>query len=366
MQTYASIAELVASKSILITCGSGGVGKTSISAALAMAAARDSGRKVLVMTIDPARRLADVIGLTNSVDTPVRLEVEGHLEALSLDAKKAWDELVHAHASDSATAERILNNPLYERITGSFVQSHDYIAMEKLYALHSANAWDLIIVDTPPVSQAVDFLDAPARMASFFDSRLLKFLVAPNRSSLLNITSRAFMQMANKLLGRQFLNDISELFTMLETMRPGFIERANRAQELLAADATSFMAVTSPEPAPIRSANGLIDELARRRLHLGAVVVNRVLPPALVGPEVEVAIEELGSSGIAGISPEELRRVAAAMSNNHARFAQLADLERSQIASLATTDAVVATAPLFDSDLANLDGLARLGESIWR
>ncbi len=193
MPSTGSLEQLLAAKEIVIHCGSGGVGKTTTAAAAAAMAATHLGGKVLVLTVDPARRLANALGLETfgNVETQVSLdafsaagvEPRGELWAAMLDTKQSWDDLVARHAPDAATRDAILANPLYQNITGRFVQSHDYIAMERLYEIHKSGRYDLIIVDTPPTRNAIDFLEAPERMADFFSSRLLRMLTAPGRSA---------------------------------------------------------------------------------------------------------------------------------------------------------------------------------------
>ncbi len=206
-----SLDGLLAAKEIVIACGPGGVGKTTTAAAAAAMAACDHGGRVLVVTVDPARRLADALGLEGIGNTERRIpqsafeeagvSPRGELLAAMLDTKESWDQLVRLHAPDARTREAILANPLYRNISGRFVQSHDYIAMERLFEIHSAGDYDLIVVDTPPTRNALDFLDAPQRMADFFSSRLLRWLIAPYRSRVVNVASRPFYQMADRILG---------------------------------------------------------------------------------------------------------------------------------------------------------------------
>ena len=225
---------------VVVFCGSGGVGKTSVAAASAVAAATRIGGKVLVLTIDPARRLADALGLEafGNIERRVDLrsytdeEPRGELYAAMLDTKRSWDELVLRHAPDEATAYRILDNRLYHNVTARFVQSHDYIAMERLFDLHASGVYDLIVIDTPPTRNAIDFLEAPARMSEFFGGRLLRWLTMPYRISgargarMINVASRPFYQVADRILGSQFLQDIAEFFLNFQSMYAGFVERA--------------------------------------------------------------------------------------------------------------------------------------------
>ncbi|MGH9099400.1 MAG: ArsA family ATPase, partial [Acidimicrobiales bacterium] len=258
---------LVASKEIVIACGPGGVGKTTTAAAMAAMAAHHHGGRVLVLTIDPARRLADALGLPSGGgghgdhdghglgNAERRIPAEtfraatgtsprGELWAATLDAKESWDELVRRHAPDVATREKILANPLYRNVSGRFVQSHDYIAMERLYDLHTQGRYDLIVVDTAPTRHAIDFLDAPARMADFFSSRLLRWLTASYRSRVVNFASRPFSQVADRILGTQFLGDVAEFFILFQSMYPGFVERAQAVTRLVSDRRTTFVVVS--------------------------------------------------------------------------------------------------------------------------
>ncbi|HEY3238164.1 MAG TPA: ArsA-related P-loop ATPase, partial [Acidimicrobiia bacterium] len=219
---------LLAAKEIAIFCGPGGVGKTSVAAAAAAGAAARLGGKVLVVTVDPARRLADALGVAGlgnwerEVDADrlvaAGLQPRGRLWAAMLDTKQSWDDLVLRHAPDEETAYRILENRLYDNITARFVQSHDYIAMERLHEIHRSGVYDLIVVDTPPSRNAIDFIEAPRRMAEFFGSPLLKWLTMPYRlggrrgARMVTLASRPFYRVADRILGSQFLEDIAEFF----------------------------------------------------------------------------------------------------------------------------------------------------------
>ena len=293
--------QLLAAKEIAVFCGSGGVGKTSVAAASALGAVSRLGGKVLVLTIDPARRLATALGLDGVGNLARRVppellkaagvEPRGELYAAMLDTKQSWDELVMRHAPDEETAYRILENRLYHNLTARFVQSHDYIAMERLYELHQSGEYDLIIIDTPPTRNAADFLEAPKRMADFFGGRLLRWLTLPYRvggrrgSRVLNVASRPFYQIADRILGSQFLEDIAEFFLNFQSMYEGFSTRAKAVERLLHDRRTTFVVVTTLEAAPLHEAENFCDRLDAGRFHLGALVLNRTLPDSLLSAD---------------------------------------------------------------------------------
>ncbi|MGI9119871.1 MAG: ArsA family ATPase [Acidimicrobiales bacterium] len=386
--TRSTIEQLLAAKEIVVVCGSGGVGKTTTAAALANMAAADLGGKVLVLTVDPARRLADAMGLGSLGNTETRvsreafaeagLEPRGELWAAMLDTKQSWDDLVRRHAPDGATRDAILANPLYRNVTGKFVHSHDYIAMERLYELHSSGVYDLIVVDTPPTRHAIDFLEAPERMADFFSSRLLRWLLVPYRSRLVNVASRPFYQMADRALGSAFLKDIAEFFILFQSMYGGFVERAGAVERVLEDRRTTFVVVTTLEAAPAQEARRFIEVLADKRLHLGAVVLNRVLPAVLLEPDATEAARQLSSRPgevadlLATGDPKPawdlamLAQVLRELGESFLNFQVVAKREAEQRAELAVSAEVVATVPSLDTDIFDLAGLVRLGEQLRR
>jgi len=395
---HGSLEQLLAAKEIAISCGSGGVGKTTTAAAAATMAATHLGGKVLVLTVDPAKRLANALGLEafGNVETQVPpsafkeagIEPRGELWAAMLDTKQSWDDLVRRHAPDAKTREAILANPLYQNITGKFVQSHDYIAMERLYEIHTSGKYDLIVVDTPPTRNAIDFLEAPERMADFFSSRLLRWLTAPARSRVVNFASRPFYQVADRILGSQFLEDIAEFFILFQSMYEGFVERARAVERVLSERRTTFVVVSTLEAAPVQEAEFFMSELAKRRFHLGALVLNKVLPSYLLDQEATAAanrlsadadriaaelaatLEDGGSAGSAGkagtADPAQVRRVLDEVAESFRNYQVVAMREAEQRAELGAAPEVVATVPFFDSDIFDLGGLARMGEQIWR
>ena len=267
---------LLSSKEIVVTCGSGGVGKTTTAATAAAMVALHQDRRVLALTVDPAKRLATALGMNElgNVETLVDRRAwkqsganpRGEMWVAMLDTKASWDDLIRRHAPDAATRDAILVNPLYRNITSKFVHSHDYIAMERLHDLHTSGRYDLIVVDTPPTRNAIDFLDAPTRMADFFSSRLLRWLIAPYRSRIMTAASRPFYSVADRALGAQFLQDIAEFFILFQTMYDGFVARAKSVTRTLEDRRTSFVIVTTPEPEPVREAEFFRDAFEPARL----------------------------------------------------------------------------------------------------
>ncbi|MHB8220072.1 MAG: ArsA family ATPase [Acidimicrobiales bacterium] len=375
-----SLDGLLAAKEIVVACGPGGVGKTTTAAAVAAVAAWRHGGRVLVLTVDPARRLADALGLEGIGNAERRIPPEvftsagvtprGELWAAMLDTKQSWDDLVRRHAPDDETREKILDNALYQNISGRFVQSHDYIAMERLYELHSEGAYDLIVVDTPPTRNALDFLDAPERMADFFSSRLLRWLIVPYRSRLVNLATKPFYQVADRILGTQFLADISEFFILFQSMYDGFVERAGAVTRLLSDRRTTFMVVSTLEATPVREAEFFATELVARRLHLGAMVLNKVLPAYFRDPgagRVAHALAEQAAELTDGLptDPAQTTRVLKEVAESFLNFGVVARREAEQQAELGSAPEVLASVPFFESDIYDMAGLLRLGQQIW-
>ena len=270
---------------IIVCCGSGGVGKTTVAAAVGLRAA-ERGRHVVVLTVDPARRLAQSMGL-NSLDNtprPVRgadTTAGGSLHAMMLDMKRTFDEIVEAHA-DPDRAAQILANPFYQSLSSSFAGTQEYMAMEKLGQLRRADEWDLIVVDTPPSRSALDFLDAPQRLGRFLDGKMIRALTGSAK-----VGGRAYLKVLNtgfslitsvltKVLGAQVLRDVQTFVTALDTMFGGFRERADDTYRLLQTPGTAFLVVAAPEPDALREASYFVERLSRDRMPLAGLVVNRV------------------------------------------------------------------------------------------
>ena len=273
---------------IIVCCGSGGVGKTTTSAAIALRAA-ERGRKVVVLTIDPARRLAQSMGIEQLDNTPrpvpgVGATSGGSLDAMMLDMKRTFDEVVLSQASPEK-ARQILQNPFYIALSSSFAGTQEYMAMEKLGQLHrdaqARGTYDLIVVDTPPSRSALDFLDAPERLSSFLDGRFIRLMLAPARgpARLMSAGFSVVTGTLGKVLGGQFLRDLQTFVTALDTVFGGFRARAQQTYALLQASGTAFLVVAAPEEDALREAAYFVERLQGDRMPLAGLVVNRAVGP---------------------------------------------------------------------------------------
>jgi anion-transporting ArsA/GET3 family ATPase len=350
----ADLLSLLASKEMMLVCGSGGVGKTTMAASLAALAATEIGGRVLVLTVDPARRLADALGVGRLGNDAIRVpdaafaaadvEPRGELWAAMLDMKAGWDELIRRHAPDARVRDAVLANPLYQNITSRFVHSHDYLAMERLHELHASGRYDLIIVDTPPSRNALDVLDAPGRMKEFFGSRLLRWLTVPYRSRLFTAASKPFYQVADRVLGSRFLQDIAEFFILFQAMEAGFVEHAREVEQLLGDPRTTFVVVSTLEAAPSHEARYLARELDARDLHLGAIVANRVLPASFTAKASATSARKLERLTVAGTeAPDRIDPVVGAVADAVAADPRTVDRVLHEIATRFHDLAVVAT-----------------------
>jgi anion-transporting ArsA/GET3 family ATPase len=365
---------------VLVT-GSGGVGKTTMAAALAVAAVLHQKGRVLVLTVDPARRLADALGIGVFGNTPTRVpdtafaglgaKPKGELWAAMLDTKAGWDELIERHAPDAKVRDAVLSNPLYQNITSRFVHSHDYLAMEQLHELHATGDYDLVIVDTPPSRNALDILDAPSRMVEFFGSRLLKWLTVPYRSRLVNVATKPFYQIADRVLGSRFLRDIGDFFMLFQAMEKGFVSRAKEVEQLLGDRRTAFVVVSTLETAPAHEAAYLAAELRRRKLPLGAIIVNRVLPESIgdeaaadsAGTLLELSDDEAFVAEVATRIEAEPDVTAAVLREVATRFSDMALVatrEAERRAELASLTTCLLAAPSLDGEVNDVHGLAQL------
>jgi anion-transporting ArsA/GET3 family ATPase len=360
------IDELLARKRVVICAGAGGVGKTTTAAAIAMGMAA-RGMKVAVLTIDPAKRLANSLGLPElgneerMVD-PARfaeagLEMRGELWAMMLDAKRTWDEVIERHASDQKTRDAVFSNRIYQELSNAVAGSTEYMAIEKLYELHHEGRYDLLVLDTPPSRNALDFLDAPERLARFVDSRSLQFFLRPGRLGL-KVFGRGgglLFSMLKRVTGIDLLRDLSEFFQSFGDMASGIGERAERVGQLLGARETTFVLVTSPQRDAIDEAVFFRRRLRESRLPFGAAVVNRVNEGA-AGEDVE--------DDLAALLGERLGRKVA---RNFDDSRRLAEHDAGQIARLGRElrGEPLITVPLLDDDVHDLEGLAAIDEYLF-
>ena len=362
------------SKRIIVCCGSGGVGKTTTAAALGLRAA-DQGRRVVVLTIDPALRLAQSLGLTALDNTPrpvsgVDPANGGSLDAMMLDMKRTFDEVVEAHASPEKAAQ-ILANPFYVAVSSSFAGTQEYMAMEKLGQLRAQSEadgrWDLIVVDTPPSRSALDFLDAPKRLGSFLDGRLIRVLMAPAKAGgkayvkAVGATMTMAMGVMTKVLGGDLLRDVQTFVAAMDTMFGGFRERADQTYALLKDQETAFVVVAAPERDALREAAFFTDRLVREAMPLAGVVVNRVqnVAGALSRVRAEDAAEVLESG-----SPKS--SASAGLLRLHAELSANAERHQAHIARFATSHPGVALTqvPAAARDIHDINGLRSVGAAL--
>ena len=368
---------------IIVCCGSGGVGKTTTAAALGLHAA-ERGRQVCVLTVDPARRLAQSMGLSTLDNTPRLIEgVEGgaggSLHAMMLDMKRTFDEIVEAHA-DPARAAQILANPFYQSLSSSFAGTQEYMAMEKLGQLRRSDEWDLIIVDTPPSRSALDFLDAPERLGRFLDGRLIRLLTSPVKATrpftrVLNAGFSVMTGALTKLLGAQVLRDAQTFITAFDSMFGGFRERADATYRLLQAPGTSFIVIAVPEPDALREASYFVERLAEERMPLAGLILNRVHSAGgcRLSAARSVALAESLESTTSGqngpvaeaSSAHSPYAVTAAALRLHASRMSLGERERRVAGAFTSAHPAVPVleVPALPEDVHDLAGLRRVGGS---
>jgi anion-transporting ArsA/GET3 family ATPase len=354
------LARLVRDAEIIVTAGSGGVGKTTTAAVLALEGAR-AGRRSVVVTIDPAKRLADALGLEGLSNKPSRIEGPwpGELWALMLDTKSTFDELVMKHSVDPAQADRILTNRFYKNISGALSGTQEYMAMEKLYELHCDNDFELVVVDTPPTRHALDFIDAPRRLTRFLDHRLYRILMAPARGLMkaANVAAQAFVRTLSKVVGAEVIEDAITFFTAFSGMEEGFKDRANTVFELLASPRTAFVLVASPRRDTVEEADFFASRLHESGIDVRALIVNRMHPKF--------------GDGLAEATRERARTLdgtdLGGLYANLADFRLVATREEEHLSGLAerVAPAPVVRVPFLRSDVHDLDGLAEVGEHLF-
>jgi anion-transporting ArsA/GET3 family ATPase len=354
---------------VVVCCGSGGVGKTTTAAALALRAAEVHGRRTVVLTIDPARRLAQSLGLDELDNTPRRVDkVEaGELDAMMLDMKRTFDEVVLAHTTQEQASE-IFANPFYQAMSGTFAGTQEYMAMEKLAQLRARDDWDLIVVDTPPSRSALDFLDAPARLARFLDGRMMRLLTSSSKGghsvfSLMTSSMSFFTRTINKVIGGRMLTDIGTFAASLDSTFGGFRTRAEATFRALQNAQTAFLVVAAPEPDAIREAVYFTRRLTEERMPLSGLILNRWQSVSVAGLSAQRALgaaEGMEAAGLATFSPDVLRV--------HARLVTRVAAEQ-RIASRYTAacpQVPQARVPAFAADVHDLTDLRLVGEALSR
>ncbi|MCS7483392.1 ArsA family ATPase [Umezawaea endophytica] len=354
---------------VLVCCGSGGVGKTTTAAAIAVRAA-ERGRRTVVLTIDPARRLAQSLGLRELDNSPREVRTEGfepkgELHAMMLDMRRTFDDMVLAHAGRDR-AEAILANPFYQTISTSFSGTQEYMAMEKLGQLVADDEWDLIVVDTPPSRSALDFLDAPQRLSTVLDGRLIRMLSAPARAGgrgirkIVGAGFGLFTKAVSTIVGGQLLQDASTFVQAFDSMFGGFRQRAQKTYELLRSPGTGFLVIAAAEPDALREASYFVERLSEERMPLIGLVANRTHPvlATLSATSADAAADGLERAGDAPL--------AAAVLRLHADRVAVADREKRLIARFTKAHPGVALVgvPALPTDVHDLDGLHEIGRRL--
>ena len=358
--TSAGLRALAAEAEIIVTAGSGGVGKTTTAAVLALEGAR-AGRRAVVVTIDPAKRLADALGLEGLSNTPSKIDGDwpGELWALMLDTKSTFDDLVTRHSADPGQAERILGNKFYKNISGALSGTQEYMAMEKLYELHELHDFDLVVVDTPPTRHALDFLDAPRRLTRFLDHRLYRILMAPTRGLMkaANVAVQPLVRTLSRVVGAEVLDDAVTFFTAFSGMEEGFKSRASTVFDLLASPRTAFVLVASPRRDTVKEADFFARRLRDSGIAVHALIVNRMHPRfgEGLGEADRQRADTLAGSDLGGLYA------------NLADFRVVAAREEEHLAGLAelVAPAPVIRVPFLRTDVHDLDGLSEIAEHLF-
>jgi anion-transporting ArsA/GET3 family ATPase len=364
-----ALAATLDGKEIVVCAGSGGVGKTTTAAAIAAALAA-SGKKAIVLTIDPARRLADALELPAAGNVEHRVDPQrlggfdggggGELWALTLDAKLTFDELIASTAPDAETRDAVLRNPIYRQLSGAVAGSQDYMAMEKLYELHQSGRYDVLVLDTPPARNALDFLDAPGRLSRFIDSRSLQLFRASGKAGLgfVGRGASALLSVLERATGVDLLRDLAEFFNAFGDMAEGFRDRARRVEALLRDDRTTFLLVTSPRAAAIADAihfHGKLDEAA---LPFGGTIVNRVRAPVDASADDDALATELTD-----LLGEPLARKVLRDLDDRNRLAERDAHNIEQMRAELHGGDLIAV-PELPGDVHDLDGLALVAEHL--
>jgi anion-transporting ArsA/GET3 family ATPase len=384
MSDSLSFDDIVEHRHIVVCCGTGGVGKTTVAAVFAAEGAR-RGRNAVVVTIDPAKRLANTLGLDSLSDTPHEIDrgrweregsaTGGRLSALMLDTKSTFDHLVVKHAADDEQEQRILANTFYRNVSTALSGTQEYMAMEKLYELHEEGGYDLIVVDTPPTRHALDFLDAPRRLNRLLDNRIFRLLMMPTRAYLKAVGAgvQAFLRTVSKVVGSDVINDVVAFFRAFEGMEEGFRDRATQVLALLADPSSSFVLVTSPRRDAVEEATFFAERLAESDIPVEGLVVNRVHPSfgherveGLRARADTLTQKHEATPAVEGDGAAPAGRLATLYANL-ADFREVAERERHHVAGVKARAgrAAVAYVPFLSRDVYDFDALAEVGHHLF-
>ena len=363
MSEGVTLTDIAQDRAIVVCCGAGGVGKTTTAAAFALHAAR-LGRKACVVTIDPARRLANSLGLDALSNRPSQIEGDwpGELHALMLDPKGTFDDLVRRYADTPDQAEGILGNRMYRNLTGALSGTQEYMAMEKLHELAEEGGFDVVVVDTPPTRHALDFLDAPRRLTSLLNNRLFQVLMMPTRASLkfVGMAAHALLRTISKVAGADVVRDAVTFFQAFEGMEEGFRTRANRVRELLTLPSTAFILVASPWPDSVDEAVFFAGKLAESDMSVTALIVNRVQPRFIDNSRLEQLTAIAGRATAEGGALQDLI-------DNLAGYTVASDRDERTYGDLVAriAPAPVSRVPLLNTDVHDLDGLEVIADLLF-
>lgn len=390
-----TFSELIADRQLVVCAGSGGVGKTTTSAVIGLDAAI-KGRKVLVLTIDPAKRLANSLGVDTLDDSPqqipleqfeqVGVEATGELWAMMLDMKKSFDHLVNRYSANEENRQEILNNKIYKYFSTSLAGTQEYAAAERLLELHTEGDWDLIVLDTPPTTHALDFLEAPTRLADAVENRAIQWVYKPNLLTgrrglgLFSAGTSYVVKALGKFTGADFLDELAVFLRNFSTMFEGFGERGYKAHELLVSDKCTFVIVTAPDPLQLDEALYFYEQLGKKqRVAVGGFVVNRVHPDWVSQGDARKGalgiVEDLSRAQTlhleedAHLSEEELADLAEHLRENTDNFAKLASKDSGSLSRLRESierTLPIVQVPYFAQDIHSLEGLNRVRQAIFK
>lgn len=383
---------LLRGKQIIICCGSGGVGKTTVSAALGVQAAL-LGKKVLTLTVDPAKRLADSLGLSELGNQEARVPEErflrhgknptGSLHAMMLDTKRTFDELIERYAPNEDVARNIMHNQFYQHLSSAMTGSHEYLAMEKLYQIHLEGRYDLIVLDTPPTKHALDFLEAPNRVRAFFDRSISQWFLKPYLTmgrmslNLFNRTAGTVLRLVERFTGAEFLHDVSEFVTGLADSFDIFRSRAEEVMHVLRGEHTTFLLVTATDRSALEEAAYFYDRIQEASLPFGGIIANRF--HTFPVPEAAGRLSAEGSpphgrapldtdisylSKERGLPPSVARRLV----ENFDRYRRLARRDQNvlqEFARKSPREVPILTVPAFDEDVFDIDGLLKMNAHLF-